>query len=62
MWILYGVIGVITCILVVASTRPSTFRYVRATTVKSPAKAIFDRSADFRRWRGGRRGPTSIRR
>ena len=40
----------IVAVLILASTRPDTFRVTRATTIKAPPDKVFALLADFRRW------------
>lgn len=40
----------IAAVLVIAVTRPDTFRVERTLTVKAPADAIYPQVADFHRW------------
>lgn len=46
-----GVLGVVVVVLVLAATRPDTFRIERATTVKAPPEKIYPHIADFNAWR-----------
>lgn len=48
--ILLVLVGIVVLILVVASTRPSTFRVVRTATIDAPPEKIFPLLNDFRGW------------
>jgi hypothetical protein len=37
-------------VLVIAATRPDTFRVARSTSIKAPPEAIFPLIEDFRNW------------
>ncbi len=51
MWIILAVIvAAIAVVLIVASTRPDTFRIARSTSVNAPPEAIYPMIADFHRW------------
>lgn len=51
MWIILAVIvAAIAIVLVVAATKPDTFRVARTTTVNAPPEAIYPMIADFHRW------------
>jgi uncharacterized protein YndB with AHSA1/START domain len=41
---------VIAAVLILAATKPATFRVERAATLKAPAEKIFPLIADFRQW------------
>ena len=40
----------IAVILILAATKPSTFRVTRATSINAPAERIFPLIDDFRQW------------
>ncbi|MDZ4674734.1 MAG: SRPBCC family protein [Gemmatimonadota bacterium] len=48
--ILLGLVGIVLLILIVASTRPSTFRVVRTATINAPPEKIFPLLDNFRSW------------
>jgi uncharacterized protein YndB with AHSA1/START domain len=51
MWIILAVIvAAIAVALIVAATKPDTFRVARSTTVNAPPEAIYPMIADFHRW------------
>ena len=51
MWIVLAVIvAVIAVVLIIASTKPDTFRVARSTSVNAPPEAIYPMIADFHRW------------
>lgn len=51
MWIILAVIvAAIAVMLIIASTRPDTFRIARSTSVNAPPEAIYPMIADFHRW------------
>lgn len=51
MWITLAVIvAVIAVVLIVAATKPDTFRIARSTTVNAPPEAIYPMIVDFHRW------------
>jgi hypothetical protein len=52
--ILLGVVGVVVlvvgAVLLIAATKPATFKVERQTVIKAPSAAIFPNLADFHRW------------
>ncbi len=50
----------IAIVLILAATRPDTFRIERSGIINAPADRIFAVLSDFRQWAAGRRGSTRI--
>jgi len=44
------VVAVIAAVLIIAATKPDTFRVQRSATIAAPAEAIFAHINDFHRW------------
>jgi len=45
-----GILALVALLLLVAATRPSTFRIERSTVIAAPTDVIFALLADFRQW------------